>query len=133
MTWTSTLFLAQIRSLSAPCEAAGSRSAELLGVDPVGSSDPCRTARIRQPTRTELADVETTSGTGLAAAASAAAVTAAASAAAVTASAASATVTASAASATVTASAASAADNGRRRTHFSHALDTIVEFAPAAI
>jgi hypothetical protein len=73
----------------------------------------CRSVRTRQPIGAESADLETTSGTGLAAAASAA------------------TVPATAASATVPATAA--ADNGRRRTDFNHILDTIAEFALAAM
>jgi hypothetical protein len=81
----------------------------------LGSSDPDRTVRLRQPTRAELADLETTTGTGLAAAASAAAVTAA------------------AASATKATTAASATDNGRNRADFRHVLDTIAEFALAAM
>jgi hypothetical protein len=90
----------------------------------LGSSDPDRTVRLRQPTRAELADLETTTGTGLAAAASAAAVTAAA---------ASATKATTAASATKATTAASATDNGRNRADFRHVLDTIAEFALAAM
>lgn len=95
----------------------------------MGSSDPAQTACVRQPTRHELADLETSSGTGLAAAATTAMQAAAA---ATVQAATSTTVQAASSAAAMTAAAASTADNGRR-TDLSHRLDDIAEFALPAM
>ncbi|MGA8331441.1 MAG: hypothetical protein WB777_19415 [Mycobacterium sp.] len=81
-----------------------------------------KTARIRQPTHDELADLETRRATGLATAAASTDVKASA-----------ATAVKASASTTVTDAAASTADNCRRRTDLSHTLDDIAEFALAAM
>jgi hypothetical protein len=87
---------------------------------------------VRQPTHDEGADLQTRSGSELAAAASAA-VEAAAASAVTAAAAASAAVEAAAAASAVTAAAAASADNGRRSTDLSHAIDNIAEIALAAM
>jgi hypothetical protein len=92
-----------------------------------------KTARIRQPTHDELADLETRRATGLAAAAAATTDVKAATAASTDVKASAAAAMKAAASTTVTDAAASTADNCRRRTDLSHTLDDIAEFALAAM